>query len=126
MDKDVKHVYPSHFVPYRGGLVVERITAGLLRADCGLQNTGPNLYRRIYRPSRGRPAGRLLIKPPAASFFMNVQVEKLCKRVEENSLSFTKALSKSMPQISVYACVFELKAFFCYQPKLLLSLNLID
>ena len=57
---------------------------------------------------------------------MNVQVEELCKRVEENSLRFTKALSKSMPQSSVCACVFELKAFFCYQHKLLLSLNPIE
>ena len=56
---------------------------------------------------------------------MNVQVEESCKRVEENSLSFTKALSKSMPQNSVCACVLELKAFFYYQHKLLLSLTLI-
>ncbi|WZZ71737.1 hypothetical protein YC2023_083107 [Brassica napus] len=57
---------------------------------------------------------------------MNFQVEELCKRVEESSLSFTKALSKSMPQSSVCACVLELTSFFCYQYKLLLSLNLIE
>ncbi|KAF2610854.1 hypothetical protein F2Q70_00010197 [Brassica cretica] len=31
----VKQVYPSRSVPYRGGLVVERVTSGLSRAGCG-------------------------------------------------------------------------------------------
>ncbi|KAF3546691.1 hypothetical protein DY000_02004300 [Brassica cretica] len=48
-------VYPSRSVPYRSGLVVERVTAGMCRAGCGLQNVGPNPYHRIYRPSRGVP-----------------------------------------------------------------------
>ncbi|KAF2584503.1 hypothetical protein F2Q70_00036930 [Brassica cretica] len=65
--RDVNQVYPFRSVPYCSGLVVERITAGLSRADCGHQNTGSNPYRRIYWPSRtvprdafaDRPAGRL-------------------------------------------------------------------
>ncbi|KAF3541441.1 hypothetical protein F2Q69_00020488 [Brassica cretica] len=51
-------VYPSRHVPYRGGLVIERVTAGLSRADCRPQNVGPNPYRRTYRPlqaSSGMP-----------------------------------------------------------------------
>ncbi|CAG7864251.1 unnamed protein product, partial [Brassica rapa] len=48
-------VYPSHSVPYRSGLAVERVTAGLSRAGCGLQNAGPNPYHKIYRPSRAVP-----------------------------------------------------------------------
>ena len=113
--RDVKQVFPSRSVPYRRGLVVDRVTAGLSRADCVLQNAGPNPYRRIYKPSRGVPRDASLsklIKPPTTVSFMNVQVEELCKRVEESSLSFTKALSKSMSQNSVYACVLKLKAFF--------------
>ena len=46
---------------------------------------------------RGPSRGSLLIKPPTTASFMNVQVEELCKKVEESSLKFTKALSKSMP-----------------------------
>ena len=53
--RDVKQVYPSRSVPYRSGLVIERVTAGLSHADCGFQNAGPNPYRRIYRPSRTVP-----------------------------------------------------------------------
>ncbi|KAG5390184.1 hypothetical protein IGI04_031725, partial [Brassica rapa subsp. trilocularis] len=53
--RDVKQVYPSRSVPYRSGLAVERVTAGLFRADCGLQNIGPNPYHRIYRSSRAVP-----------------------------------------------------------------------
>lgn len=112
--RDVKQVFPSRSVPYRGGLVVERVTASLSRAGCGLQNAGPNLYRIIYKPSRAVPRDACVsnfIKPPTIVSFMNVQVEELCKRVEESSLSFTKALSKSMSQSSVCACVLELKAF---------------
>ncbi|KAG5389411.1 hypothetical protein IGI04_030952 [Brassica rapa subsp. trilocularis] len=48
--RDVKQVYPSRSVPYRGGLVVERVTADLSRAGCGLQNAGLNPYHRIYKP----------------------------------------------------------------------------
>ena len=36
LDRDVKQVYPSCSVAYRSGLVIERVTAGLSRADCGL------------------------------------------------------------------------------------------
>ena len=53
--RDVKQVYPSRSVPYRGGLVVERVTASLSHAGCSLQNAGPNPYHRIYRPSRAVP-----------------------------------------------------------------------
>ncbi|KAG5388293.1 hypothetical protein IGI04_029834 [Brassica rapa subsp. trilocularis] len=55
ISRDVKQVYPSRSVLYRGELVVERVTAGLSRAGCGLQNVGPNPYRRIYRPSWAIP-----------------------------------------------------------------------
>ncbi|KAF2605526.1 hypothetical protein F2Q70_00024815 [Brassica cretica] len=55
LGRDVKQVYPSRPVSYRGGLVIERVTAGLSRADCGPQNSGPNPYRRTYRPSRTVP-----------------------------------------------------------------------
>ncbi|KAF2618579.1 hypothetical protein F2Q68_00040722 [Brassica cretica] len=48
--RDVKQIYPSCSVPYRGGLVIERVTAGLSRAGCGLQNAGPNPENQIKTP----------------------------------------------------------------------------
>ena len=36
--RNVKQVDPSRPVPYRSGLVFERVTAGQARAGCGLQN----------------------------------------------------------------------------------------
>ena len=53
--RDVKQVYPSRSIPYRGGLVIERVTAGLSCASCGLQIAGLNPYRIIYRPCRAVP-----------------------------------------------------------------------
>ena len=41
-NRDVKQVYQSRSIPYRGRLVIERVTAGMSRAGCGLQNVGPN------------------------------------------------------------------------------------
>ncbi|CAN6825390.1 unnamed protein product [Brassica oleracea] len=53
--RDVKQVYPSRPIPYRGGLVIDRVTVGLSRTDCGPQNAGPNPYHKTYRPSRVIP-----------------------------------------------------------------------
>ncbi|KAF3504284.1 hypothetical protein F2Q69_00043881 [Brassica cretica] len=55
LTRDVKQVNPSHPVSYRGGVVIERVTASLSRAGCGPQNAGPNPYCRKYRPSRAVP-----------------------------------------------------------------------
>ncbi|KAF3608756.1 hypothetical protein DY000_02047702 [Brassica cretica] len=56
-------------VPYCSGLVIERATADLSRADCDPQNTSPNPYHRTYRPSQAVPrdvslSNRLLQLPP--------------------------------------------------------------
>ncbi|KAG5392985.1 hypothetical protein IGI04_022948 [Brassica rapa subsp. trilocularis] len=59
-----------HLVPYRSGLVIERITAGMFRAGCGPQNAGPNPYHKTYRPSRTVPR-----MPPYQTAYYNFLYE---------------------------------------------------
>ncbi|KAF2615730.1 hypothetical protein F2Q70_00009855 [Brassica cretica] len=57
LSRVVKRVVPFLPVPSRSGLSLLRVTAGLSRADSGLQKLGPSSPRRNAQSLTGRPAG---------------------------------------------------------------------
>ncbi|KAF2534725.1 hypothetical protein F2Q70_00031335 [Brassica cretica] len=95
--KDFKLVYPSRSVPYRGELIVERVTSGLSRAGCGLQNVGPNPVKGIQCKVK-RPE----LNEGEANHY---SFEKVTKLRKEMSVVHSSSLASHIVDLKMILCV---------------------